>query len=108
MNRNIPLTALPLAIRAEDAVEASCSADITFIEERLRRGQSVLVECDKELSFFLYMSVRDRLKRRGEKTKIVLIDGRPAPDDPQPLGNLAEMMKQLRNVVRGSIDRTIV
>jgi cell division protease FtsH len=108
MSRNLPLTSLPISLRVEDAVDASCSADIVFIEERLRRGQSVLVECDKELSFFLYMAVRDRLKRRGEKTKIVLIDGRPAPDDPQPLGGLGEMMKQLRNVVRGSIDRTIV
>jgi hypothetical protein len=55
-NRTTPIAQLPNAVRVEDAVEAACTNDITFIEERLRRGSSVLVECDKELSLFLYLA----------------------------------------------------
>ena len=32
MNRTIPIASLPSALRVEDAVEAACAADITFIE----------------------------------------------------------------------------
>jgi hypothetical protein len=64
VNRTIPITALPAVLRVEDAVEAACAADIAFIEERLRRGVSVLVECDKELSLYLYLAVRQRLRAR--------------------------------------------
>jgi hypothetical protein len=39
--------------------------DVTFIEERLRRGMSVLVECDKELALHVYLAVRGRLRRRA-------------------------------------------
>ncbi|MEZ4408703.1 MAG: hypothetical protein R3A52_19860 [Polyangiales bacterium] len=50
MNRTVPIVSLPNTLRVEDAVEAACADDIAFIEERLRRGTSVLVECDKELA----------------------------------------------------------
>nr|MBK7067694.1 hypothetical protein [Deltaproteobacteria bacterium] len=65
MNRTIPIATLPTALRVEDAVEAACASDISFIEERLRRGTSVLVECEKDLSLFLYLAVRARLRRTG-------------------------------------------
>lgn len=108
-NRTVPILSLPNAIRVEDAVEAACSQDIAFIEERLRRGTSVLVECDKELSLFLYLAVRGRLQRRRDKdsAKLVVIDGRPKPDDP-PRSGLARMLDQLTDAIRGSIDRTIL
>src|SRR5687767_13518962 len=80
VNRTIPIATLPTALRVEDAAEAACAADIAFVEERLRRGTSVLVECDKELSLYLYLAVRARLRRTRDAPKLVVIDGRPAPD----------------------------
>lgn len=107
MNRTVPITSLPTTLRVEDAVEAACSADIAFIEERLRRGSSVLVECDKELSLYLFLAVRARLRRSKDAPRMVVIDGRPDPEQPSR-GNLARMLEQLTEAIRGSVDRTIV
>ncbi len=107
MNRTIPIATLPTAMRVEDAVEAACAQDIAFIEERLRRGTSVLVECDKELSLYLYLAVRARLRRTKDGPKLVVVDGRPAPDTPSR-GNLPRMLEQLTEAIRGSVDRTII
>ena len=107
MNRTVPIATLPTALRVEDAVEAACSADIAWIEERLRRGSSVLVECDKELSLFLYLAVRARLRRAKDAPRLVVIDGRPAPDVPSR-GNLPRMLEQLTEAIRGAVDRTII
>ena len=107
MNRTVPIATLPTALRVEDAVEAACAPDIAFIEERLRRGTSVLVECDKELSLYLYLSLRARLRRTKDAPKLVVIDGRPAPDTPSR-GNLPRMLEQLTEAIRGSVDRTII
>jgi cell division protease FtsH len=89
VNRTIPIASLPVALRVEDAVEAACAADIAFIEERLRRGTSVLVECDKELSLYLYLAVRAAAARTKDAPKLVVIDGRPAPEGPPAATGLA-------------------
>ncbi|MBI5513144.1 MAG: AAA family ATPase [Deltaproteobacteria bacterium] len=107
MNRTVPIASLPSALRVEDAVEAACAQDIAFIEERLRRSTSVLVECDKELSLYLYLAVRQRLRRTKDAPKLVVIDGRPAPDAP-PRGNLPRMLEQLTDAIRGSVDRQLI
>ncbi len=106
-SRTVPISQLVNSVRTEDAVEAACASDITFIEERLRRGSSVLVDCDKELSLFLYLAVRARLRRQKDGPKLVVIDGRPRPDDP-PGSNLGRMIQQLTDAIRGSVERTII
>jgi len=111
MKRSLPITSLPRDLRVEDAVELACAADVTFIEERLRRGISVLARCDKELSLYLYLALRGRLKRaggRGKAPKIVLIDGRPRGDAPDTRSNLGRMLGQLTEAIRGSVERTII
>jgi cell division protease FtsH len=106
VSRGLPLLSLPTALRTEEAVEAACAADITYIEERLRRGTSVLVECDKELSLYLYLAVRQRLGRSS--TKLTVIDGRARGGETSPRGNLQTMLDQLTAAIRGSVDRTIL
>lgn len=110
MRRTVPITNLPTDMRAERAVEAACAEDITFVEEQLRRGMSVLVECEKEMSLFLYLSIRDRLKRamKGKAPKLVVIDGRPRSEDEAPQGNLGRMLSQLTETIRGSLERTVI
>lgn len=108
MRRTTSIEALPGEVRVEDAVEMACAHDVTFIEERLRRGMSVLVECDKELALHVYLAVRARLRRGATKgPQIVIVDGRPREDE-EHRGNLAAMLTQLTNAIRGSVERTII
>lgn len=110
MRRTVPIAELPVDVRVEDAVEMACAQDVTFIEERLRRGMSVLVECDKELSLCVYLAVRARLRRGAGKERgpqMVVIDGRPREGE-ESRGNLATMLTQLTNAIRGSVERTII
>jgi cell division protease FtsH len=109
--RTIPISALPLELGVEDVVAAACADDLAFIEERLLRGQSVLVECDKELTLHLLVALRGRLKRLGASgvpaPKMVIVDGRGGPDDP-PAGQLGRMINQLGHAVRGATERSVV
>ena len=112
MKRSVPIAALPVDVRVEDAVEMACAQDVDHIEERLRRGMSVLVECDKELALHVYLAVRARLRRSGggkeRAPKIVIVDGRPAEGEEEGRGNLARMLTQLTTAIRGSVERTII
>lgn len=108
MTRTIPIGELPLAIAPQAAVDAAYTEDVAFVEERLVRGLSVLVECDKELVTYLYVTVRDRLKRRADAPRLVVIDGRPQPGESEAHGNLQRMLHQLTTAIRGSIDRQIL
>jgi cell division protease FtsH len=111
VKRTLPISALPTDLRIEDSVEAAASEDVDFIEEHLRKGMSVLVECDKELSLHLYLSIRSRLRKdKGSAPKLVVIDGRPSGDEgegPQR-GNLQTMLCQLTDAIRGSVERTVI
>lgn len=112
MKRTLAIAALPVEVRVEDAVEMACAEDVTFIEERLRRGMSVLVECDKELALHVYLAVRGRLRRSaGSKERapqIVIVDGRPREGEEEGRGTLARMLTQLTTAIRGSVERTII
>ncbi len=110
MRRTVPITSLPTDMRAESAVEAACAEDITFVEEQLRRGMSVLVECDKEMSLFLYLSVRDRLKRamKSKTPKLVVIDGRCTHAARKIAGPGEFRVQQLTEAIRGSLERTVI
>lgn len=109
--RTVPLTQLPLELRVEDAVDAACAKDLAFLEEKLLGGQSVLVECDKELTLYLTLALRGRLKKQvgasGKAPRLVIVDGRGTGDD-RPSGQMTRMIDQLGNAVRGSVERTII
>ncbi len=112
MQRSIPISSLPVELSVDDAVAAACAADLAFIEEKLRLGQSVLVECDKELTLHLLLAVRARFRRQkaaGDANAPVMsiVDGRGGPDD-APAGQLTRMVNQLGNAVRSATERTVV
>jgi cell division protease FtsH len=110
VKRTTPISQLPVDVRVEDAVEAACASDVTFVEERLRRGMSVLVECDKELALHIYLAVRGRLRRAGagKAPQIVVIDGRPRGEEDDGRTNMSRMLHQLTAAIRGSVERTII
>ncbi len=113
VQRTRPISSLPIDLRVEDAVELACAADVTFIEERLRQGISVLARCDKELSLYLYLALRGRLRRgaglsKSKAPKIVLVDGRPRGEEEDGRSNLGRMLAQLTTAIRGAVGRTII
>jgi cell division protease FtsH len=108
MGRTVPIASLPVALRVDEAVEAACAADITWIADRLSRGVSVLVECDKELSVYLYLAIRSRLGRGPLPPKLVVVDGRARGDDAAGRGSLPRMLEQLATAIRGSLERQVL
>src|SRR5947209_9169488 len=99
---------LPLDLTADQAVEAAYAAELAEVASKLQRGLPALVECDKDLAPFLYINLRIRLKGAG--LKCVYLDGRPKPDDKQavPAGLIGTMIGQLREAVRGAVERKVV
>ncbi|HEX5270573.1 MAG TPA: AAA family ATPase, partial [Gemmataceae bacterium] len=107
----IPEKELPQQLTAEAAVEAAYAAELAEVASKLQRGLPCLVECDKDLAPFLFLNVRNRL--RAAKLRCVYLDGRPREDQPQPqgmapVGLMGTMIAQLREAVRGAVERRVV
>src|SRR3954469_15879013 len=101
---------LPASLTPEQAVEAAYSQELADVASKLARGLPVLVECDKELAPYLYMHVRGRLRQHQPKIECTYLDGRQR--DPQqggiPTGLIGTMIAQLRDAVRGAVERRVV
>ncbi len=100
---------LPKELTPEQAVEAAYAPELAAAAARLQRGLPVLLECDKDLSLFVYMNLRVRLKQ--QQLQCVLIDGRQrAQDQPGaiPLGFLGTMIAQIREAVRGAVEKKVL
>ncbi|MCE9560999.1 MAG: AAA family ATPase [Planctomycetes bacterium] len=99
---------LPKSLTPEQAVEAAYAQELADIASKLIRGLPVLVECDKELAPYLFLNVRNRL--REAKLQCIYLDGRQR--DPQqgavPMGLIGTMIAQLRDAVRGAVERRVV
>ncbi len=109
MSTVIPETQLPSALDATQAVEAAYSSEMAEVAGHLVRGLPVLIECDKELAPHLFMNVRARL--RDQNLRCIYLDGRPREADqqgPMPVGLIGTMIAQLREAVRGAVDRRVV
>jgi cell division protease FtsH len=100
---------LPAELTADQAVEAAYAAELAAVAGKLVRGLPCLVECDKELAPYLYKNLRDRLKQ--QKIQSAYLDGRPRGDEPAatvPVGLMGTMIAQLREAVRGAVERRVV
>src|SRR5215203_2905412 len=99
---------LPTNLTAIEAVEAAYAQELADTANKLGRGLPVLLECDKELAPYLFMNVRNRL--RQAKIQCIYLDGRQR--DPQqgamPMGLIGTMIAQLRDAVRGAVERRVV
>src|SRR5207249_10316889 len=74
-----------------------------------QRGLPGLVECDKDLAPYLFANVRTRL--RAVNLRCLYLDGRPRQEEQQgamPMGMMGTMIAQLREAVRGSVERRVV
>jgi cell division protease FtsH len=103
----IPEKELPQELTSEDAVEAAYSAEMAQAASKLHRGLPTLIECDKELSPFLYANIRNRL--RAHNLRCLYLDGRREEQQgAMPMGMLGTMIAQLREAVRGAVERRVV
>src|SRR5271166_2616686 len=109
MSLKVALQDLPQRLDAAEAVAVAYPNELAELVDALRRGQPCLVECAKELTPFLFVTLRLQLQSQG--IRCVYIDGRPAPDEkPLPLapGLLGRMNAALREAVRGPVEKRIV
>ena len=77
---------------------------------KLQRGLPTLIECDKDLGPFLYLNLRNRL-RSSPNLRCLYLDGRPRQEQQQgamPMGMIGTMITQLREAVRGAVERRVV
>jgi cell division protease FtsH len=104
----IPEQELARELSTDQAVEAAYAAELAETASCLERGLPVLVECDKDLGPFLFLNLRTRLKRAG--LKCLYLDGRPRSADPTALqcGFIGTLLGQLRDAVRGTVERQVV
>lgn len=99
---------LPVDLTVEQAVETAYAAELAEAASRLRRGLPVLFECDKDLTPFVFANLRGRLRQAG--LQCVYLDGRPRQQEAGavPAGFLGTMLSQLRDAVRGAVERRVV
>src|SRR5579884_3332395 len=100
---------LPQELTAEQAVEAAYAAELAEVASKLQRGLPSLIECDKDLGPFLYQNLRNRL--RMVNLRCMYLDGRPRQEEQQgamPMGMIGTMIAQLREAVRGAVERRVV
>src|SRR5581483_3698802 len=106
----IPESQLPASLTPQEAVEAAYSAEMAEVAGHLVRGLPCLVECDKELAPYLFVNLRARL--RDQNLRCIYLDGRPREADqqggPMPVGLIGTMIAQLREAVRGAVERRVV
>ena len=115
MSAGLPIAELPLELTDDAAVELVYRDDLAWIEERLRGGMSVLIECDKQLTLYLYKAIRARLKRRGaaQKLRCRLISGHVEADPDAPLQPRATFTQRIliqlhEAIFSGEADRVVV
>jgi cell division protease FtsH len=108
MSLFIAETELPQSLSAEEAVEAAYTTELAEIASKMQRGLPALIECDKDLAPYLYLNLRARLKNAG--LKCLYLDGRPRQEEQggMPVGLIGTMINQLREAVRGAVERRVV
>src|SRR3954449_4481222 len=109
MSGIIPENQLPQELSVEEAVEAAYTTELAEVASKLNRGLPTLIECDKDLGPYLYINLRNRL--RSNNLRCLYLDGRPRQEEQQgamPQGMMGTMISQLREAVRGAVERRVV
>ncbi len=102
---------LPAELTPQQAVEAAYAHELAEVSSKLRLGLPCLVECDKDLAPFVFMNLRTRL--RDANMRCVYLDGRPRegeqpPSGLAPVGLMGMMIAQIRDAVRGAVEKRVI
>lgn len=106
----VPISSLPLEISADAAVEAAYRTDLEWISRKLSQGLSVLVECDKQLTTFIYRALRQRLGPAGGGRTMRLVSGHHrGGDGPGAMQTLMQrLLTQLQEAVFSGAQNEII
>src|SRR5262245_124629 len=104
----VPESELPQELTVEQAVEAAYGQALADVASDLGRGLPVLIECDKDLAPYVFVHLRNRLKQLN--LRCLYLDGRPRDGQTQEVacGLVAMMIAQLRDAVRGAVEKRVV
>lgn len=108
----VPEKSLPQELSAAQAVDIAYGSSLAGITSELRRSLPVLIECDKDVVPWVFVSLRNRLQQANLRCQF--LDGRPRDDGTNAgamgmqQGFVGTMLMQLREAVRGSVDRRVV
>lgn len=99
---------LPVDMSPAEAVEIAYADMLTDTFNDLQRGLPVLIECEKDLAPFVFANLRGRL--RQVEVRCLYLDGRPREgQEVDPMSGLVgTMIAQLRDAVRGAVERRVV
>lgn len=98
---------LPVELDPFSSIQAGYCNELAEVESEIIKSQSILIECDKEITNYVIVSIRERLKAR--KIRCVVLTGVAQNDDGLPQSITSIMVNQLRNAVRGStLDNTVI
>ena len=77
MGLELPIDAFPVELTVDDAVQAAYGEDLDWLRDKLTQGLSVLLECDKQATLYLYRALRSRFRAADEagKRRLALISG---------------------------------
>jgi len=89
----VAISSLPSQLTEQQAVDVAYRDDLDWIHEKIERGMSVLVECDKQLVLYLYRALRKRLKDSGSTRRLRLIGG-PSEDESGQQGSIINNIVQ--------------
>jgi cell division protease FtsH len=108
---------LPQDLNVEQMVEAAYCTELASTASLLQRSLPVLIECDKELSPYIYQNIRNRMRTLQPPYRCLYLDGRPRQEEQgqgqgggmMPQGMMGTMISQLREAVRGgTVERRVV
>ncbi len=104
----IPESELPQQLNAQQSVEIAYPDLLADTASNLLRGLPVLIECEKDMAPFVYRNARNWLKQHD--IRCLYLDGRLPPEQAEGLnsGLVGMMIAQLREAVRGSVERRVV
>jgi cell division protease FtsH len=96
-----PISDLPTDLSLDDAVEGIYGEDLDWLGDKLRRGVSCLVECDKQLVTWFYGALRRRLRDASSGQRPVrcrFVSGQAEGEEQQQQASLIQLM--VRQIAR--------
>lgn len=108
MGHHVKIADLPVELTLEQAVENICREELRWIYHKLSQKISVLLECDKQLSTYLYKILRSRFGSEnayGEKISFQVVSGRTGK---HPGGIMGNMVAELAEIIQSGVSNHIL